>query len=119
MVSEDFDAAEKNIRKSLNTKSDMMKGYNGVSYLQLGAISMKKGNMKEAYSQLREAVKLGLPDKENEATAYLQLSSICVQRQDYRAAKMYFKKAKNLKPTTGELVKTIKDMEKYMSRIPG
>ncbi|MCO5247358.1 MAG: hypothetical protein M9887_00190 [Chitinophagales bacterium] len=119
MVSEDFDEAEKNIRKSLSTKSDMMKGYNGVSYLQLGAISMKKGNMKDAYSQLREAVKLGLPDKENEATAYLQLSSICVQRQDYKAAKMYFKKAKNLKPSTAELVKTIKDMEKYMSRIPG
>lgn len=119
MVSENLDEAEANIRKSLETKSDMMKGYNGVSYLQLGAISLKKGNMKEAYSQLKEAVKLGLPDKENEATAYVQLASICAQRQEYKVAKTYFRKAKNLKPTTPELVKAIKDMEKYMSRIPG
>lgn len=119
MVSENLDEAEANIRKSLSTKSDLMKGYNGVSYLQLGAISMKKGNIKEAYSQLKEAVKLGLPDKENEATAYVQLSSICVQRQDFKAAKMYFRKAKALKPSTPELVQSIKDMEKYMSRIPG
>jgi tetratricopeptide (TPR) repeat protein len=119
MASENLDEAEANIRKSLNTKSDMMKGYTGVSYLQLGAIAYKKGNIKEAYSNLREAVRLGLPDKENEATAFLQLASICVQRQDYKAAKMYFRKAKNLKPTTEELVKSIKDMEKYMSRIPG
>lgn len=119
MASENLDEAESNIRKSLNTKSDMMKDYNGVSYLQLGAISMKKGNLKEAYSQLKEAVRLGLPDNENKATAFLQLASICVQRQDNKAAKMYFKKAKALKPKTEELVKTIKDMEKYMSRIPG
>ncbi len=119
MMSENYEQAEKNIRKSLSTKSDMMKGYNGVSYLQLGAISLKKGNLKEAYSQLKEAVKLGLPDKENEATAYVQLSSICVQRQDYRAAKMYFRKAKKLNPKTPEIVSSIKEMEKYMSRIPG
>lgn len=119
MVGEDLDKAEANIRKSLNTKSDMMKGYNGASYLQLGAISLKRGNMKEAYSQLKEAVKLGLPDKENEATAYIQLASICAQRQENKAAKMYFKKAKALKPSTPELVQAIRDMEKYMSRIPG
>lgn len=119
MASENLDEAEANIRKSLSTKSDMMKGYTGVSYLQLGAISFKKGNLKDAYSNLKEAVRLGLPDKENEATAYLQLASVCIQRQDYKAGKMYFRKAKALKPTTEELVKSIKDMEKYMSRIPG
>jgi hypothetical protein len=32
---------------------------------------------------------------------------------------MYFRKAKALKPKTPELVQAIKDMEKYMSRIPG
>ena len=119
MVDKDLDKAEANIRKSLDTKSDMMDTYKGVSYLQLGAIASQKGNMKEAYSHLKEAVRLGLPDKENEATAYLQLSSICLQRQDFKAGKMYFKKAKALKPTTPELVSNIKDMEKYVSRIPG
>lgn len=119
MANENLEDAEANIRKSLSTDSDMMKGYKGVSYLQLGAISLKKGNLKDAYANLREAVRLGLPDKENEATAYLQLSTICIQRQDYKAAKMYFRKAKNLKPATEELVSTIKQMDKQMSRIPG
>lgn len=119
MVDKDLDKAEANIRKSLDTKSDMMNTYKGVSYLQLGAIASQKGNMKEAYSHLKEAVRLGLPDNENLATAYLQLSSICLQRQDFKAGKLYFKKAKALKPTTPELISNIKDMEKYVSRIPG
>jgi tetratricopeptide (TPR) repeat protein len=119
MVDKDLDKAEANIRKSLDTKSDMMNTYKGVSYLQLGAIASQKGNMKEAYVHLKEAVRLGLPDNENLATAYLQLSSICLQRQDFKAGKLYFKKAKALKPTTPELVNNIKEMEKYVSRIPG
>lgn len=119
MVDQDLDSAEANIRKSLNTNSDMMSTYKGVSYLQLGSIAARKGNLKEAYSNLKEAVRLGLPDNENLATAYLQLSSICLQRQDFKAGKMYFKKAKALKPTTPELVNNIKEMEKYVSRIPG
>ena len=51
---------------------------------------LKKGKSKEAYENLRKAVKIGLPDKDNEATAYLQLSSICIQRRDFRNAKIYF-----------------------------
>lgn len=119
MASQDLDSAEANIRKSLNTNSDMMKDYKGISYMQLGAIAMKKGDSKEAYKQLREAIRLGLPDNENRATAYLQLSSLSMQRRDFKTAKVYFKKAKDEKPTTKELVDNIKEMEKYISRIPG
>ncbi len=119
MASQDLNTAESNIRKSLDTNSDMMKEYKGVSYMQLGAIAMKKGDTKEAYKQLQEAVRHGLPDNENRAAAYLQLASICMQRRDFKAAKGYFKKAKEQKATTKEIVDNIKELEKYISRIPG
>ena len=95
------------------------KEYEGTAYLQLGAISMKKGNSKDAYAHLRKAVQLGLPDQDNLATAYLQLSSICVQRRDFRNAKIYFGKAKSCKATNAQVVEQIKEMSKYIARIPG
>lgn len=119
MVNQDLSSAEANIRKSLETKSKTMKEYEGVSYFQLGAIAYQKGDLKTAYANLRTAIRLGLPDKENTAAAYLQLAAIALNRRDFKAVKMYFKKAKDLKPTTPELVKQIREMEKYITRIPG
>jgi hypothetical protein len=42
-----------------------------------------------------------------------------INKREFRAAKEYFKKVKNLKPTTPELVSQIKQMEKYITRMPG
>jgi hypothetical protein len=56
---------------------------------------------------LIEAVKVGIPDKDNLAAAYLQLCSIEIQRQQYRIAKEYFKRAKAAKPKHEEIVKQI------------
>ena len=95
------------------------KEFEGTAYLQLGAIAQKKGNTKEAYEHLRKAVKIGLPDKDNEATAYLQLSSICIQRRDFRNAKIYFNKAKACKATNVQVAEQVKEMAKYIARIPG
>jgi tetratricopeptide (TPR) repeat protein len=117
-MGEDLDKAEEDLRKGLAT-GGAEKEYEGTAYLQLGAIAQKKGNIKEAYENLRKAVKAGLPDKDNEATAYLQLCSICIQRRDYKASKIYFNKAKNAKATNEQVVAQIKEMTKYMARIPG
>jgi tetratricopeptide (TPR) repeat protein len=117
-MGDDLDKAESQLRKGL--ESGMAeKEYEGTAYLQLGAIAQKKGNTKEAYENLRKAVKIGLPDKDNEATAYLQLSSICIQRRDFRNSKIYFNKAKNCKPTNAQVVEQLKEMAKYIARIPG
>jgi tetratricopeptide (TPR) repeat protein len=117
-MNEDLDTAEADLKKSLESGiSD--KEYEGTAYLQLGSIALKKGNTKEAYEYLRKAVKLGLPDKDNEAAAYLQLSSICMQRRDFRNAKIYFNKAKSCKAKNEQIVSQIKEMSKYISRIPG
>lgn len=117
-MGEDLDTAEAQLKKSLETGMPE-KEYEGSAYLQLAAIAQKKGNIKEAYDHLRQATKLGLPDKDHEAMAYLQLSGICAQRRDFRNAKIYFNKAKACKATNEQIVEQIKEMAKYMARIPG
>jgi TolA-binding protein len=82
-------------------------------------LSMQKGNIKEAAKYIRQAIRSGLPDKENEAAAYLQLSSIMINKREFRAAKEYFRKVKALKPTTPQIVDQVKQMEKYITRMPG
>ena len=117
-MGEDLDQAEAQLRKGLAAGLPE-KEYEGTAYLQLGAIAMKKGNTKEAYEHLRKALSIGLPDKDNEATCYLQLSGICMQRRDFRNAKVYFNKAKNCKATNPQVVDQIKEMSKYIARLPG
>ncbi len=116
-MGEDLDSAEAQLKKGLEMGTE--KEYEGTAYLQLGAIAQKKGNNKEALEHYRKAVQLGLPDKDNAATAYLQLCQIYIQRRDFRNAKIYFNKAKSCKATNAQVVEGIKEMAKYIARIPG
>ena len=118
MVNQDYDSAEKNMKKSLSLGLPM-KEAEGANKLQLGMLAMQKGNNREAENYIRQAIRAGLPDKENEAAAYLQLSSIMINKREFRAAKQYFKKVKSLKPTTPQIVDQVKQMEKYITRMPG
>lgn len=118
MVNQNFDSAEANMKKSLSLGLPM-KEAEGSNKLQLGMIAMQKGNVKEAENYIRQAIRSGLPDKENAAAAYLQLSSIMINKREFRAAKEYFRKVKSLKPTTPQIVDQIKQMEKYITRMPG
>lgn len=117
-MTDDLDKAEADLKRGLEAGMPE-KEYEGTAYLQLGSIAYKKGNTKEAYEHLRKAVKMGLPDKDSEATAYLQLSGLCMQRRDFRSSKLYFNKAKACKSKNQQVVDQIKEMTKYMSRIPG
>lgn len=118
MVNENYESAEKNMKKSLSLGMPM-KEAEGANKLQLGMLAMQKGNTREAENYIRQAIRSGLPDKENEAAAYLQLSSIMINKREFRAAKQYFKKVKALKPTTPQIVDQVKQMEKYITRMPG
>jgi tetratricopeptide (TPR) repeat protein len=118
MVNQDYETAEAHMKKSLSLGMPM-KEAEGANKLQLGMLAMQKGNIREAESFVRQAIRAGLPDKENEAAAYLQLSSIMINKREFRAAKEYFRKVKALKPTTPQIVDQIKQMEKYISRMPG
>lgn len=117
-MNENYEDAETDIRKSLEAGIDD-KSVQGGAYLQLGMIAYKKGDKKEAYENLRKAVSIGLPDKDSEASAYLQLSSICGERRDFKGMKMYYTKAKACKAKNQMIVDQIKEMDKYISRVPG
>lgn len=118
MMKQDFDAAEKNMKKGLDLGMPM-KEAEGASMLQMGMLFMQKNDLKQAESYIRGAIKKGLPDKENEAAAYLQMCSIMMNKRQFRAAKDFFRKAKALKPKTEQIVDQIKQIEKYISRMPG
>jgi hypothetical protein len=118
MMKQDFDGAEKMMKKGLDLGMPM-KEAEGASMLQMGMLSMQKNDIRQAESYIRSAIRKGLPDKENEAAAFLQMCSIMMNKREFRAAKDFFRKAKALKPTTPQIVDQIKQIEKYISRMPG
>lgn len=121
MMNQDYDAAEIAMKKSLDLGMPM-KEAEGASMLQMGMLAMQKNDLRTAERYIREAIRKGLPDKENQAAAYLQMCSLMMNKRDMnslRAAKDFFRKAKALKPTTPQIVDQIKQIEKYIARIPG
>jgi tetratricopeptide (TPR) repeat protein len=118
MMKNDLDGAEKMMKKGLDLGVPM-KEAEGASLLQLGMLSMQKNDIKQAENYIRSAIRKGLPDKENHAAALLQMCSIMMNKREFRASKDYFRKAKALKPTTPQIVDQIKQIEKYIARIPG
>ncbi len=118
MMKQDYDGAEKMMKKGLDLGMPM-KEAEGASMLQMGMLSMQKNDIKQAENYIRAAIRKGLPDKENEAAAYLQMCSIMMNKREFRSAKEFFRKAKALKPTTPQIVDQIKQIDKYIARVPG
>ena len=118
MMSQDFDTAEKHLKKSSELGSPMAEA-EGANKLQLGMMALQRGDTKQGESYIRAAIRLGISDKESEAVAYLSMSQIFMNKREFRAAKDFFRKAKACKPTTKQVVDQIKEIEKYISRVPG
>ena len=118
MMNQDFEGAEKSMKKGLDLGMPM-KEAEGASMLQMGMLMMQKNDLKQAESYIRGAIRKGLPDKENESAAYLQMCSLMMNKRQFRSAKDFFRKAKALKPKTKQVVDQIKEIEKYISRMPG
>ncbi len=118
MMNQDFDSAEKHMKKSLDLGSPMPEA-EGANKLQLGMMALQKGDMKTGENYVRQAIRAGLSDKESQAVAFLSMCQIFMNKREFRADKDFFRKAKALKPTTKQVVEQIKEIEKYISRIPG
>ena len=118
MMKQDFAGAEISMKKGLDLGMPM-KEAEGASMLQMGMLMMQKNDLKQAESYIRGALRKGLPDKENEAAAYLQMCSIMMNKREFRAAKDFFRKTKALRPTTPQIVDQIKQIEPYISWLPG
>jgi tetratricopeptide (TPR) repeat protein len=119
MVNQDLEGAEKLMKKGLSLGGSLTQQTEGPTKLQLGMLCIQKGDMKQGEAYIRQAIRSGLPDSENNAAAYLQLCSIMMNKREFRAAKEYFKKAKSFKATTPQIVDQIKQIEKYITRMPG
>jgi tetratricopeptide (TPR) repeat protein len=118
MAKQDFDTAEKHLKKSSALGSAMPEA-EGANKLQLGMMSMQRGDTKQGEAYIRAAIRAGIPDKESEAVAFLSMCQIFMNKREFRAAKDYFRKAKACKPTTKQVIDQIKEIEKYISRMPG
>lgn len=114
----DFTKAEELIKKSTDLGMPM-KDMDSMAIFQHGAISFQKGDYKTALPKLREALSKGMPDADSQASANLMLCSIFIQRRDNKTAKVHFRKAKEAKPKQAEIIAQLKDMEKYINRLPG
>jgi len=51
--------------------------------------------------------------------ANLQMCQIMMQKREFRSAKDFFRKAKAEKPTSKQVLDQIKQIEKYITRMPG
>jgi Tfp pilus assembly protein PilF len=91
----------------------------GANKLQLGMMSMQKGDLKQGETYIRAAIRAGIPDKESQAVAYLSMCQIFMNKREFRAAKDYFRRAKACKPTSKQVLDQVKEIEKYISRVPG
>ena len=118
MMKQDFDAAEKHLKKSSEIGAPMPEA-EGANKLQLGMMALQKGDFRNGESYIRGAIRAGIPDKESEAVAYLSMCQIFMNKREFRAAKDFFRKAKACKPKTKQVVDQIKELESYISRIPG
>lgn len=118
MMTQDFDSAEKHLKKSASLGAPMPEA-EGANKLQLGMMSLQKGDFRNGEQYIRAAIRLGVPDKESEAVAYLSMCQIFMNKREFRAAKDFFRKAKACKPKTKQVLGQIKEIEKYISRMPG
>lgn len=118
MARQDFTSAEANLKKSASLSSSL-NDTEGATRLQLGMMALQRSDFREGEKLVKAAIRAGLPDKESEAMAYLAMVQIYLNRRENKAAKMYFTKAKALKPKTEQVVKQIKEMDKYIGRLPG
>lgn len=115
---QNLEGAETYMKKSLSIGTPM-KEVQAQGYFQLGNIAYQKSNLKAADEYLKKAINIGLPDNETTAAAYLQLASIAMTRRDFRNVRQYHKKCKEQKPTQPEVVKQLKELDKYIPRLPG
>ncbi|RFM30523.1 tetratricopeptide repeat protein [Deminuibacter soli] len=118
MMKQDFDTAEKHLKKSSQLGAPMPEA-EGANKLQLGMMALQKGDLRNGESYIRAAIRAGIPDKESEAVAYLSMCQIFLNKREFRAAKDFFRKAKACNPKSKEVVDQIRQLEKNIMRMPG
>lgn len=118
MARQNFSSAETNLKKSASLTKAGSEG-DAANSLQLGMMALQRADFKEGEKYIKAALRGGLPDKESLAMANLAMVQIYIRRNQNKAAKDFFNRAKACKAKSEQVVKQIKDMERYISSLPG
>ncbi len=118
MMKQDFDSAEKYLKQSNDLGSPMPEA-EGANKLQLGMMAMQKGDLKQGETYIRAAIRLGISDNESLAVAYLSMCQIFMNKRQFKPAQDFFRKAKECKPKTKQVLDQIKEVDKYIHNNPG
>jgi uncharacterized protein HemY len=118
MASQNYTSAEQNLKKSVKL-GGVNAEMDAANNLQMGMMALQRNDFKEGEKYVKAAIRTGLPDKDSQAMAFLAMSQIYLRRRENKAARDFFAKAKAAKPKSEEVVKQIKEMDKYLSKMPG
>jgi tetratricopeptide (TPR) repeat protein len=121
MVDQDYDGAEKLMKKSLSLGGGTLtKQSEGPNKIAIGDVEYAKGNIKEAEAYIRQAIRAGLPDNENNAAA---LSSIVLHHDEQKRIpgqpKNISVKPKDLNPLRPRLLIKSNKSKNILARMPG
>lgn len=92
---QDFEGASKTLNK-INPQTHLVKNQQGYYHYLKGIIAVQNNDMKESEKLLKEALNLGLNQKEDMAVANLQLAGITLAKNKQAEAKKYLDTAEQL-----------------------
>ena len=109
----DFEKAEKRLNLTLSPK--LLYVTNRAFYFILkGSFAMNKKEMKEAEALFDRALNMKLPSDNERGMVLLQLANINASRNKWTAAKKYYREAKKLKISEGQLKDQMQQFEKAL-----
>lgn len=110
----DFDGAQKRLNLTLTPKLLYVTN-RAFYYIMNGSIMMNNGDANGAEEEFNKALNLKLPTENEKAMVLLQLANINATKNKWNTAKKYFRDAKKLKVTEGQLKEQMSQFEKALT----
>jgi hypothetical protein len=115
LQTQDFDGADKML--GYTWKPELLQfGMHGMYYFLKGTISMQKQDFNGGAEHMKTSLKIGLPDADSQAMAYLNLCGIEAKKGNKIGAKDYLDKAKKAKSTQPMIIDNIDQLDKGLKQ---
>lgn len=115
LQTQDFEGAEKML--GYTWKPELLQfGMFAMYHFLKGTISMSRKEFGKSAEHMKEALKLGLPDADSQAMAYINLCGIEAQKGNKNGAKDFLEKAKKTKPTQPMILDQLDQLEKGLKQ---
>ena len=110
----DFEGAKKRLNLTLTPKLLYVTN-RAFYYIMNGSIMMNTGDTTGAEEEFNKALNLKLPTENEKGMVLLQLANINASKNKWNAAKNYYREAKKLKITEGQLKDQMLQFEKALT----